>query len=48
MTKPEYNLVVQTGAKGKNISNAETKFERIQLQPPPSGARISSWAAVVE
>ncbi|RYE95084.1 MAG: hypothetical protein EOO75_00210 [Myxococcales bacterium] len=48
MTKPDYRLVVQTGAKGAQQSNAETKFESLKLQAPPSGARFSSWSSVVE
>lgn len=48
MSKPEYKLVVQTGAKGVSNNNAETKFETLNLQPPPSSARFSSWASVIE
>lgn len=48
MTQPEYKLVIQTGSKGANNAQAETKFETLALRPPPSGALISSWASVVE
>jgi type IV pilus assembly protein PilY1 len=48
MSQPEYRLVVQTGAKGNNNAQAQTKFETMSLRPPPSGALISSWASVVE
>jgi type IV pilus assembly protein PilY1 len=48
MTRPEYKLVVQTGSKGVSNAQSETKFETLNLRPPPSGALISSWASVVE
>lgn len=48
LTKPDYSLIVQTGAKGKNTSNAQTNFEVLKLQAPASGARFSSWSSVVE
>jgi type IV pilus assembly protein PilY1 len=46
----DYKLVVQTGKGGTNTAGGEsqTAVQQFNLAAPPTGVRMTSWAAVVE
>jgi type IV pilus assembly protein PilY1 len=48
VTAGKFDLVVQTGANGKNETKGQINTTTIGLQSPMAGTRIDSWAAVVE
>jgi type IV pilus assembly protein PilY1 len=48
LTSGDYRLVVQTGSKGVNVPGGQSNVNTFNLPAPASGAKISSWAAVVE